>query len=272
MASVGINIIPSGSSSAPLDNIIAVANLAALPGAGTTEGRVLYYVQDTKTWYWWDGDSWEIFLDDSSYALLMQVAGDLAAHIAQASDAHDASAISNVPAGNLAATDVQGALDELQADADTNATNLADHLADATDAHDASAISYDNVSSGLTATEVQGAIDEMSVRVDTLEAGRGYTVVANTTPVDLATFTPADNRRQVQQISGSGGAVTLTDLGILNAQSGDELVLLGTDDANTVTLNSATNTIMNGSITLANNDMITFVFVNAKWREQSRSA
>jgi|13_taG_2_1085334.scaffolds.fasta_scaffold00468_27 hypothetical protein len=40
-------------------------------------------------------------------------------HIANPTDAHDASAISNVPSGNLAATDVQSALDELQSDIDT---------------------------------------------------------------------------------------------------------------------------------------------------------
>lgn len=43
-------------------------------------------------------------------------------HLADAVDAHDASAISNVPSGNLAATTVQAALDELQTDIDTRAT------------------------------------------------------------------------------------------------------------------------------------------------------
>lgn len=45
----------------------------------------------------------------------------LDAHINDTVDAHDASAISSVPAGNLAATDVQGALNELQTDVDTRA-------------------------------------------------------------------------------------------------------------------------------------------------------
>ena len=39
-------------------------------------------------------------------------------HLADTADAHDASAISNVPSGNLAATDVQSALNELQSDID----------------------------------------------------------------------------------------------------------------------------------------------------------
>ena len=40
-------------------------------------------------------------------------------HIADATDAHAASAITNTPTGNLAATNVQTALDELQSDVDT---------------------------------------------------------------------------------------------------------------------------------------------------------
>lgn len=45
----------------------------------------------------------------------------LNAHINALTDAHDASAISNVPSGNLVATDVQGALNELQSDVDNRA-------------------------------------------------------------------------------------------------------------------------------------------------------
>jgi hypothetical protein len=93
-------------------------------------------------------------------------------HISDATDAHDASAISNVPAGNLAATDVQGALNELQSDVDTRAlgSDLTNHISDATDAHDASSISV--VASGnLAATEVQAALDEHQGDIDTLTTG-----------------------------------------------------------------------------------------------------
>lgn len=113
-------------------------------------------------------------------------------HISDATDAHDASSISSVPAGNLAATDVQTALDELQTDVDTRAldsaltteastratadttlqtnidtvtTDLADHIADTIDSHDATSISYDEtVINRLTSTEVQAAIDELAAR------------------------------------------------------------------------------------------------------------
>lgn len=80
-------------------------------------------------------------------------ATDLANHLNDTTDAHDASAISVSPSGNLSSTDTQGALVELQGDIDA-------HLADAVDAHDASAIS--NVpSGGISATTVQAAIDEL---------------------------------------------------------------------------------------------------------------
>lgn len=45
-------------------------------------------------------------------------ATNLSNHLSDAVDAHDASAISSIPSGNLAATDVQAALNELQGDAD----------------------------------------------------------------------------------------------------------------------------------------------------------
>ncbi len=92
----------------------------------------------------------------------------LDAHINDVADAHDASAISNIPSGNLAATDVQAALNELQSDIDTRATQTAlnDHINDTVDAHDASAIS--NVPAGnLAATDVQAALNELQSDIDT---------------------------------------------------------------------------------------------------------
>jgi hypothetical protein len=44
-------------------------------------------------------------------------------HISNITDAHDASAISNIPSGNLAATDQQSVNNELQSDIDTRAVN-----------------------------------------------------------------------------------------------------------------------------------------------------
>lgn len=140
-------------------------------------------------------------------------------HISDATDAHDASAISSIPAGNLAATDVQGALNELQTDIDTRALdsdldteiarataaedlvqdNLDNHINDATDAHDATAISYDGTVSTLTSTNVQDAIDELTNRPsgspgDIQETT--FTLASSQTdaPVTGLYFNPADIR------------------------------------------------------------------------------
>lgn len=84
------------------------------------------------------------------------------------SSALAASSITSTPAGNLAADDVQEALDELQTDIDSRAlaSALTDHTGDTADAHDASAIS--SVASGnLAATDVQTALDELQTDIDT---------------------------------------------------------------------------------------------------------
>lgn len=68
------------------------------------------------------------YLDGVTSAIQTQLntaATGLSDHLADAVDAHDASAISSVPAGNLAATDVQSALNELQSDVDTRALDSA---------------------------------------------------------------------------------------------------------------------------------------------------
>lgn len=118
----------------------------------------------------------------------------LDAHLADAVDAHDASAISfaptdgiATPTGTIVATDVQNAIEELDG-------SLTDHLNDATDAHDASAISVSaaGFSGNLspTDTDVQTAlttIDGMTVgsgnvATDTIWDAKG----------DLAVGTGAD--------------------------------------------------------------------------------
>jgi hypothetical protein len=98
-------------------------------------------------------------------ALTFVQVGDVASHLADTADAHDASAVSFAPAGGIAATDVQAALAELDTEK-AAAADLTAHMGDTSDAHDASAVSYDNTTSGMTATNVQDAIDE-------LEAGGG---------------------------------------------------------------------------------------------------
>lgn len=76
--------------------------------------------------------------------------------------------ITTAASGNLAATELNAALAELQTDIDTRATATAlnDHLADTADAHDASAISITAITN-VVATDVQGALAEIQADVDT---------------------------------------------------------------------------------------------------------
>lgn len=97
-------------------------------------------------------------------------------------------------------------------------------------------------------------------------------VAAAQTPANAATLTPLGYRNQILPVSGNAGAaVDLADLGVANAKDGDVLSIIGTSNTATVTLVSATNTALNGSRTLALDDMITLKFYSSKWREMDRS-
>jgi hypothetical protein len=95
---------------------------------------------------------------------------------------------------NLAATNVEAALDELDAEK-ASATSVSDHLSDTTAAHAASAISYAG-GTGMSATEVEAAIDELAIeKLDATHAS-----VTNTrTPTD-ASVTPAKEATAVSFI------------------------------------------------------------------------
>jgi len=77
----------------------------------------------------------------------------------QLGGAHIAAHITNTPAGTIAATDVQAAINELNTDA-------TDHLNDTLGAHAASAISVLDTGLLLTATEVEGALAEIQTNVN----------------------------------------------------------------------------------------------------------
>jgi hypothetical protein len=109
---------------------------------------------------------------ESTYAhgdiALAATAADLTAHIDDSADAHNASAVSIADAGGIiTATDVEGALQEIQGALDTDEAALSDHLADATDAHDASAISIADAAGDFTATHVEGALAELQSDAET---------------------------------------------------------------------------------------------------------
>lgn len=102
----------------------AGTDLTLSPSSAPSSGDVLKF----------NGSAW------TNYSLSGALAAEdaaLAAHIANGTGAHAASAISNSPSGNLAATNVQSALNELQSDIDTRATSsaLSAHIADTSNPH-----------------------------------------------------------------------------------------------------------------------------------------
>jgi hypothetical protein len=105
-------------------------------------------------------------LDGNSSAFFATATG-LSDHLADTSDAHDASAISYLGSTNLAATEVEAALDELDTEkastgsVTTVQTNLDNHVNDTSDAHDASAISFSPTGT-VASTDVQAAIAEVA--------------------------------------------------------------------------------------------------------------
>lgn len=106
--------------------------------------------------------------------IIASLLNDAIAHLSDTSDAHAASAITNTPAGNIAATTVQAALNELDTELSagiaTANSNLTAHLNDTSDAHDASAISYAG-GTGISATDVEAAIDELATEKMNLAGG-----------------------------------------------------------------------------------------------------
>lgn len=155
-------------------------------------------------------------------AALQSLETGLENHLADAVDAHDASAISSIPSGNLAATDVQAALNELQSDIDTRAldSNLQAHITDISDAHDASAISV-VPASGITSIDVQAALEELSLEI---AAGGNGDVFGPASSTDNAIA-------RFDGITGKliqNSVVTVSDTGVVAGSSIDA-------DTNTIT-------------------------------------
>lgn len=135
------------------------------------------------------------------------------AHVDDTTAAHMASSIGNTPAGNIAATTVQAALNELDTELSalisTANANLTSHLNDTIDAHDASAISYLG-STNLASTDVEAALDELDTEKAAL-AGATFTGGINLARGSLAMHATTMNLwGQGNIIDGTGSSVIMT--------------------------------------------------------------
>lgn len=114
----GSGLVPSAQLPSYVDDVLEFPTFSAFPAVGET-GKI-YIAQDTNFQYRWSGSAYF----QLSVSPVSSVFGRIGAVVAENGD-YTASQITNVPSGNLAATEVQGALNELQTDVDTRATSAA---------------------------------------------------------------------------------------------------------------------------------------------------
>lgn len=99
----------------------------------------------------------------------------------------------------------------------------------------------------------------------TLGSPTGISAAGGITPANLGTI-------ECQFIIGNGAAVVVTatyPIAIGNAV-GQILILYGTSDTDTVTLNNGTNLSLNGDITIGLDDMIALLWNGTYWNEIAR--
>jgi hypothetical protein len=164
----------------------------------------------------------------------------LAAHLADTVDAHDASAISILDAaGDFTATEVEGALAELQSDHEADAQALVDHVA-AADPHPV----YLTAAEGNAAYQPLDADLTAIAAVATTAYGRSLLALSNATAlageVDAFFLTPAEGNAAYQPLDS-----TLTAFAAYNTNG-----LLTQTAADTFTGRTITGTA--GQITLTN--------------------
>jgi len=110
--------------------------------------------------------------------------------------------------GNIIdATEVEGALQELATELNTEEAALASHIANISDSHDASAIS--NVAAGnIVATDVQAAIDELDGQDTTIQTDLNYLSIATVTAMKLLSPSVGETLITQENSTGNGGGAT----------------------------------------------------------------
>jgi hypothetical protein len=174
------------------------------------------------------GSGLDADLLDGQSSAFYATATSVSDHLADTSDAHDASAISVLDSGaNYTATDVEAALAEVM-DA------LQAHEADTSAAHAASAISF-SATGNIASTDVQAAIAELDNEKQPLDAdlttlSTAFTTASATGAASLAFHEDTDNgtNRVLLQGPASTADVTVT----LPAAT---TTLIGTDTTDTLT-------------------------------------
>jgi hypothetical protein len=224
--------------------------------------------------------------DDATQALADASAAqsDINDHIADTADAHDASAISNIPSGNLAATDLQGAVNELQSDIDARALDSAVVKKDGSVAFTAAqsmggfkltslavpTAASDAATKGYVDSALEGLKAKEAVRAATTVAGTLATSFEDADVIDGVTLATGDRiliKNQVAAedngiyiVQASGAPVRATDFDSISPIDEVNKAFVAVQEG---TSNAGKLFVQYGLVTTIGTDSINFVFFNS---------
>jgi len=119
---------------------------------------------------------------------------------------------------------------------------------------------------------IQEIARDVSLISSSAVAGDGAFIALDAQSVAaVGTVTVSTNQRMMKRISGSGGAVTAsTSTPVADGSiDGQELLLIGSSDTNTLTIEAQGNVDLNGNITFYANTVLSLLWdlTNSKWVE-----
>ena len=206
----------------------------------------------------------------------------LDAHINDVSDAHDASAISNVPAGNLAATDVQAALNELQSDVDTRALDSDVIKKDGSVTYTAAqsmggfkitslaagTVSSDAVNKGQMDAALEGLKPKAAVRVATTANITIATALNAGDSIDGVTLANGDRVLVKDQTAAEQNGIYVVSATPVRSTDFDSLSPIDEINGSLVAVQEGTDHagkvfVQSGAVAVLDTDPINFVFFNS---------
>jgi hypothetical protein len=232
------------------------------------------------------------------------VGSDLGAHIVDAVDAHDASAISLVPFGEVASTNMQDGIEELgtilTTEIDATNTTVATKVTKAASSTDNAIARFDGITGGVIQNSVATLSDAgalagvTSLTVDSLNLD-GDTITGGTSTIGLGTnivettaskilngrsvFSPADISTSGSNVTITPGAnktlkltnASLTSIDLIDSTvDGQEVILINATGNDVVVNNNiGANGILTGtgsSVTLKNGAAFSFTYNNTTSR------